>query len=207
MSDCCQDKTCEVEALQKRQSAVLWVVLLINALMFGVEFVAGLAAGSVALVSDSLDMLGDALVYAFSLYAVAEGLRTKAFSALFKGLIMATFAVVAFGQAIYQILTPTVPSYEMIGSIGLLALAANTVCFILLWRHRGDDINMSSVWLCSRNDLIANTAVICAAVGVWLSNSAWPDIIIGLGLAALFARSAITVLTGATRELRLAPAS
>jgi cation diffusion facilitator family transporter len=202
MNDCCTNKSCELEALRQRQGSTLKVVLIINAAMFVVEFLAGLSAGSVSLVSDSLDMLGDALVYAFSLYAVALGQRTKALSALFKGVIMAAFALVAFGQAIYRLIAPHVPAFEAIGGIGLLALVANGVCFALLWRHRADDINMSSVWLCSRNDLIANSAVILAAVGVWLTHTAWPDIVVGLAIAALFAKSAFTVLAGSAYELR-----
>jgi Co/Zn/Cd efflux system component len=202
MSDCCTNKTCELEALRHRQAAILKLVLIINAAMFVVEFLAGLSAGSVALVSDSLDMLGDSLVYAFSLYAVAESQRAKALSALFKGCVMGAFALVAFGQAIYKLIVPHVPAFEAIGGIGLLALAANGVCFALLWRHRGDDINMSSVWLCSRNDLVANSAVILAAVGVWLTHTAWPDIVVGVAIGALFAKSALTVLAGSTQALR-----
>lgn len=202
MTDCCSDKTSQLETLRRRQASSLRIVLILNAAMFVVEFVAGLAAGSASLVSDSLDMLGDALVYTFSLYAVAESQRTKALSALFKGLLMAAFALIAFGQAVYKLIVPHVPSFEIIGGIGLLALATNGICFALLWRHRADDINMSSVWLCSRNDLIANAAVVVAAVGVWLTHSAWPDIVVGLAIAVLFAKSALTVLGGSVRELR-----
>jgi cation diffusion facilitator family transporter len=206
MSDCCADKACELEVLRRRQASTLKAVLAINAVMFVVEFLAGMAAGSVSLVSDSLDMLGDSLVYAFSLYAIAEDRRVKALSALVKGLIMAVFALVAIGQAIYKLIVPEVPAFEAIGGVGLLALAANAICFSLLWRHRADDINMSSVWLCSRNDLIANAAVILAAAGVWLTHAAWPDIAVGIAIAILFARSAFTVLAGSTRELRQARA-
>ncbi len=106
------------------------------------------------------------------------------------------------GQAIYTTLFPRLPVFEAIGAIGLLALAANSICFVLLWRHRADDINMSSVCLCSRNDIIANVSVLFAAVGVWLTRSGWPDILIGLVLAALFLRSALFVLRGAITELR-----
>jgi len=168
--------------------------------------VAGLAAGSVALVSDSLDMLGDALVYGFSLYAVTQSLRTKAMAARIKGLIMAAFALAAFGQVAYRLLVPQVPAFEAMGAMGLLALLANGVCFALLWSHRSDDINMSSVWLCSRNDLMANLSVIAAAGGVLLTRSAWPDMVVGIAIAALFARSAITVLAQSQRELRRADA-
>ena len=202
MADCCNDKACEIEALRGRQSATLKTVLGINVVMFAVELTAGLLAGSVSLVADSLDMLGDALVYGFSLYAVARGARMKAISALFKGGIMAAFGLFVLGQAIFKLMAPQVPAFEAIGAIGLLALAANGLCLALLTRHRADDINMSSVWLCSRNDIIANLSVLFAAAGVWLTDSAWPDILVGVGLAVLFLRSALYVLSGSLAELR-----
>jgi len=202
MADCCNDKACEIEALRGRQSATLKIVLAINAVMFVVELAAGLLSGSVSLVADSLDMLGDALVYGFSLYVVARGARMKAKAALFKGLIMLGFGLFVLGQAIYRIAVPQLPVFETIGAIGLLALTANGICFWLLWKHRAEDINMSSVWLCSRNDIIANISVLFAAAGVWLTHSGWPDIAVGLALAALFLRSSVHVLRESIRELR-----
>jgi Co/Zn/Cd efflux system component len=202
MTDCCNDKACEIEALRDRQSSTLKIVLGINAVMFIVELTAGLISGSVSLLADSLDMLGDALVYGFSIYVVARGARMKAIAALFKGGIMAVFGLFVLGQAVYRIVFPQVPVFEAIGAIGLLALVANSICFVLLWRHRADDINMSSVWLCSRNDIVANVSVLFAAAGVWLTDSGWPDILVGLALAALFLRSALFVLRGVITELR-----
>ncbi len=204
MADCCNNKACEIDALRSRQSATLKIVLAINAVMFIVELTAGLLGNSVSLVADSLDMLGDALVYGFSLYVVARGAAMKARAALLKGIIMAAFGLFVLGQAIYRIVFPQLPAFEAIGAIGLLALAANGTCFFLLWRHRAEDINMSSVWLCSRNDIIANISVLFAAAGVWLTHSGWPDILVGLALAALFLRSALFVLREARRELRKA---
>ncbi len=207
MADCCNDKACEIDALRGRQSATLKIVLAINAVMFVVELTAGLIGHSISLVADSLDMLGDALVYGFSLYVVARGAAMKARAALFKGIIMAGFGLFVLGQAIYRIAVPQLPLFEAIGAIGLLALAANSMCLYLLWRHRADDINMSSVWLCSRNDIIANVSVLFAAAGVWLTQSGWPDIAVGLALAALFLRSALHVLRAAIKELRAARAT
>src|SRR5512139_3184441 len=134
---------------------------------------------------------------------MARGARMKAMAALFKGGIMAAFAVFLFSQAIYKIIFPLVPVFETIGVIGALALAANSLCLFLLWRHRADDINMRSVWLCSRNDIIANISVLFAALGVWLSHSGWPDIVVGLALAALFAQSSLSVLRAALAALRI----
>ena len=202
MADCCNDKACGIDALRSRQSATLKIVLAINAVMFVVELTAGLLGHSVSLVADSLDMLGDALVYGFSLYVVARVAAMKAKAALLKGIIMVGFGLFVLGQAIYRIVLPQLPAFEAIGMIGMLALAANGICFWLLWRHRADDINMSSVWLCSRNDIIANISVLLAAAGVWLTHSGWPDIVVGLALATLFLRSALHVLRESIRELR-----
>ena len=132
MTDCCNDKACEIDALRDRQSSTLKIVLAINAVMFVVELTAGLIGHSVSLVADSLDMLGDALVYGFSLYVVARGARMKAKAALFKGLIMLGFGLFVLGQAVYRIAVPQLPMFEAIGAIGLLALAANGMCFYLL---------------------------------------------------------------------------
>jgi Co/Zn/Cd efflux system component len=202
MSDCCNDKACEIDALRNHQSSILKIVLGINAVMFIVELTAGLLGHSVSLVADSLDMLGDALVYGFSLYVVARGAAMKAKAALLKGAIMAAFGLFVLGQVIYRLIFPQLPVFEAIGAIGLLALAANGTCFFLLWRHRADDINMSSVWLCSRNDIIANILVLFVAAGVWVTRSGWPDILVGLALAVLFLRSALFVLREAIKELR-----
>ena len=205
MADCCNDKACEIDALRDRQSSTLKTVLAVNAVMFVVELTAGLIGHSVSLVADSLDMLGDALVYGFSLYVVARGAAMKASAALFKGIIMAAFGMFVVGQAVYRIVYPQLPVFETIGVIGSLALAANGLCFYLLWRHRADDINMSSVWLCSRNDIIANVSVLFASAGVWFFHSGWPDILVGLALAALFLRSALSVLRDAIKELEKTP--
>ncbi len=201
MTDCCTDKACEIEALQKRQGSVLKVVLVINAVMFIVEMTAGFIAGSTALLADSLDMLGDAMVYGFSIYIVARGAKWKSIAALFKGGIMSAFGLFVLGQAVYKMLFPQLPMFEAIGIIGLLALITNTLCLTMLWQHRTDDINMRSVWLCSRNDIIANVSVLFAA-GVWLTQSGWPDVLIGLAIACLFIRSAFHVLSEAVSGIR-----
>ena len=206
MGSCCSDKSCALDALRARQSSTLKIVLVLNLVMFAVELTAGLLARSTALLADSLDMLGDAMVYAFSLYVVARSARWKAGAALFKGLIMLAFGLFVVAEAVYKMTQPVIPQAETMGLIGLLALAVNTFCFYLLWQHRADDINMRSVWLCSRNDLFANSAVLVAALAVFWSASRWPDIVVGLGIAALFLHSAWLVLRDAIRELRNPPA-
>lgn len=202
MSDCCEDKACALDALRERQSATLKIVLVINAVMFVVELVAGMMAGSTALLSDSLDNLGDALTYGLSLYAVSRGLRSKAKVALFKGLLILTAGLFVLCQVAYRIAVPAIPTYETMGLVSLLALLANGACLAMLWKHREEDINMSSVLECSRNDIASNVAVLMAAAGVWLTNSGWPDILIGALLALLFLKSAVKVLKGAIVELK-----
>ena len=202
MSDCCSDKACAIEALLTRQSATLRVVLLINAVMFVVELTAGLLARSTALLSDSLDNFGDALTYGLSLYAVAKGARSKAKVALFKAALILGAGLFVLGRVVYGVLHPELPVFETMGIVSLIALAANVTCLALLWKHRTDDVNMSSVWECSRNDIASNCAVLLAAGAVWLTNSDWPDLLVGLALAALFLRSALSVGSNALRELR-----
>jgi Co/Zn/Cd efflux system component len=202
MDDCCIDKTCAVERLRERQAATLRVVLVANAVMFVVELVSGLVSGSVALLADSLDMLGDALVYGFSLYVVARGPVWKARAAVAKACVMGLFGAFVFGQLVYKLAYPQLPAAETMGMVGALALAVNGACFALLWRHRAEDINMRSVWLCSRNDLIANVSVMLAAWAVWLARSPWPDIVVGALICGLFLRSALLVAREARAELR-----
>ncbi|MEW5891799.1 MAG: cation diffusion facilitator family transporter [Pseudomonadota bacterium] len=204
MANCGCGDVCASAKMRDSQGRTLKLVLAINLVMFGIEATAGWLAGSTALLADSLDMLGDALVYGFSLYVLARDDKWKAISAFIKGGIMAGFGLFVLAQAIGKLLHPEVPTYETMGAIGLLALAANSLCLYLLWKHRSDDVNMRSVWLCSRNDLIANSAVLVAAAGVWLTASQWPDLVVGLGIAALFLRSALHVFTDASRTWRAA---
>jgi Co/Zn/Cd efflux system component len=203
MDDCCVDKVCAVERLRERQAMTLRLVLLANAGMFVVELVSGLLAASVALLADSLDMLGDALVYGFSLYVVARGALWKARAAVAKALVMGLFGALVLGQVVYKLVYPQLPTFETMGVVAALALATNGACFALLWRHRAEDINMRSVWLCSRNDLIANVSVLLAAWAVWVTRSPWPDIAVGALICAVFLRSAFFVAREARAELRL----
>jgi cation diffusion facilitator family transporter len=203
MDGCCIDKSCAVERLRERQTTTLRLVLVANAAMFVVELAAGLLSGSVALLADSLDMLGDALVYGFSLYVVARGPVWKARAAVAKAAVMGLFGAFVFGQLVYKLAYPQLPTVETMSVVGALALAVNGACFALLWRHRAEDINMRSVWLCSRNDLIANLSVMLAAGAVWLTLSPWPDLLVGALICVVFLRSALLVAREARAELRL----
>ena len=198
---CCQHKAKELEKLQQRQAKILWIILIINAVMFVVEFNGGIKAASLSLTGDSLDMLGDALVYGCSLYVIQKGKKAQARSAILKGGIMFLTAIAVFARATYQLFAQTVPTVGLMSEIGVLALVANLICFLLLIRHRNDNINMSSVWLCSRNDIIANTSVLLTAGLVFLTGSFVPDFILGLLLTVVFAQSAGKVLQKARAEL------
>ena len=202
MDNCCQDKGCELEALQGRQSRVLWTVLGINGSMFGVELAVGLLAGSTALLADSLDMLGDALVYGFSLYVLGRSARWRAGAALMKGIIMAAFGLMVLAQTGYHLIVPEVPNSQLMGAAGALALVANVTCLLLLTRHRDDDLNMRSTWICSRNDIIANAGVLAAAAAVFVTGSMWPDLAVGLLITVVFMKSAVYVVRQAVAELR-----
>ncbi len=191
---CCENKAAELAALRQRQGRVLKIVLAINATMFLVEFAAGILSKSTSLLADSLDMFGDSVVYAFSLYVLGMSVRWRASAALLKGLIMTAFGIGVLGEAIYKILADSMPVSATMGSVGLLALAANAACLVLLLRHKADDINMRSTWLCSRNDIVANLGVLAAAGGVALTGTKWPDIGVGMMIAVLFLSSAVSVL-------------
>lgn len=203
MSGCCSHD-CSLDVLREGQRRTLRLVLAINAVMFLVIGAAALYGQSSALLVDSLDNLGDALTYGLSLHAVSRGAADKAKVALFKGglIFLAACAVVA--QLAYRLFTPGHPIFEVMGAFGFLGLAANALCFYLLWRHRHDDVNMSSVWECSRNDIASNLSVIVAAGAVALTHSAWPDMLVALGLAVLLLRSAARVVAAAMGELRTA---
>lgn len=201
MGNCCHDKSCALDALRERQGKTLRIVLVINAMLFLVEFGAGLVAFSTSLMADSLDSLGDALVYAVSLYVLALNDQWRTGAAMLKGIIMLGFGIAVTIALLGRILSPVVPVAEMIGGFGFFALACNATCLYLLTRHRSDDLNMESVWLCSRNDIVANVGVLLAGAGVALTGSMWPDLVVGAIIAILFLRSALYVITKASREL------
>lgn len=194
---CCSEDDANLQIMRRRQARMLWAVLAINAGMFAVEFGAGWWASSTALMGDSLDMLGDSLVYGLSLFVVAKSLRWKAISAGVKGVIMLGFGTLVLSEAVHKAVSGYAPESSLMIGVGALALVANVVCLILLTRHREDDVNMRSSWVCSRNDLFANSGVIAAGVLVMMTGSIWPDVIVGLAIAALFVQSSVGVLRDA----------
>lgn len=197
---CCDDEVCltkENTALQN----VFIAVLVINAVMFLVELGTGLIANSSALIGDSLDMLGDAFVYGISLYVLYKGATAQVKASLIKGGLTLLLGLYVVGDSVYKIINPVLPAAETISIMGVIALIANVVCFVLLMKYRAKDLNVKSSWICSRNDLIANTSVIAAGFLVAYFNSRWPDIIIGLGIAFVVIQSAISIIQEGLAQL------
>ncbi len=201
MAGCC-DNHYSLDRMRERQRGTLQIVLAINAAMFFVIAGAAVYGKSTSLLADSLDNLGDALTYALSLYAVTKDATVKAKVALFKGALIGLASVTVIAQIGYKFYVPTMPIFEVMGGFSLLGLIANGLCLFLLWRHRHEDVNMSSVWECSRNDIAANLSVFVAAGAVWLTGSGWPDIVVAIGLVLLLIRSSGRVISSAIKELR-----
>lgn len=201
--DCCQAKASQLALLKQRQARVLWIALAINLIMFMVELLAGIKSNSLSLTGDSLDMLGDAIVYGSTIFVISKSEKLQALSALLKGVIMVGSSLAVFSRVIYQFVAWQLPVVEVMGRIGLIALFANTLCLLLLSYHKEDNINMSAVWLCSRNDIIANISVLVAAILILVFRSPIPDLVVGSLLTLLFAKTAFTVLSNSWRMLSL----
>ena len=180
---------------------ILIIVLIINAVMFSAEFSAGLVAGSTALLADSLDMLADAIIYAIGLFALGRASHWRARAALTSGLFQMVLGAGIAIEALVKIFVDGLPDVATMGLFGVLALLANTVCFVLLSRFRDGDINLRATWICSRNDMLGNVGVLIAAGLVMWLESGWPDIIIGLMIALVVIRSALRITLEARTEL------
>ncbi len=192
------------DGVDPRYKRVLWTVIAINAAMFVTEIVAGHLARSQALQADALDFLGDTITYGLSLAVIGASLRIRATAALFKGLSLSLMGAWVLGSTLYHVLILGLPRAEIMGVIGILALAANLASVLLLMRYKDGDANVRSVWLCSRNDAIGNVIVMAAAGAVWVTTSAWPDLIVAGIMAALFLSSAVQILRQAWAEYRSA---
>lgn len=181
---------------------ILIFVAVINLVMFVVEMTAGAISGSQALKADALDFLADGITYTISLIVIGMSLRTRALAALAKGASLLVMGLWVLGTTIYNVFILSVPQAGMMGSIGLLALAANLLSVVLLMKWRNGDSNIRSVWLCSRNDAIGNVVVVIAALGVFGTGTAWPDLIVAAIMACLFLSSATQIFKQAMAELR-----
>lgn len=203
MNDCCRPK--ETSSRNADERLVLWVVLAINAAMFAVEVAAGMLAGSASLQADALDFLGDAANYGISLAVVGMSLRYRASAALLKGATMGVFGLWVVGVAAWHAASAVLPQAETMGVVGFIALAANALSFGFLWAYRSGDANMRSAWICTRNDVLGNLAVLVAALGVFGTGTGWPDVIVATIMGVLAIQGSWTVIRQAWSELRARP--
>ena len=202
MSSCCSGSCgSQPSPPDYRYRRVLWVALFINIAMFGVELVSSMRAGSVSLLADSMDFLGDAGNYAASLFVLGMATIWRSRAAYAKGVIMGAFGVLVLARALWIGLGSHVPEAETMGIISIIAFAANGVVALLLYAFRNGDANMRSVWLCTRNDMIANLAVLLAAIGVFGTKAGWPDIAVASIMAFLGLSAARDIMGRARLEL------
>lgn len=203
---CCggsQDNTEKLNDAAWRR--VLWIALVINAVMFGLEIFAGVTAGSASLKADALDFLGDAANYAISLGVAGMALAWRARAAMAKGVSILLFGLWVLGNTVWMAMQGVVPVAETMGVVGIAALVANLACAAMLWRHRAGDANRRSVWICSRNDAVGNIAVVAAALGVFGTGTGWPDIVVAAIMAALALSGGWQIIHQARGELTREP--
>lgn len=205
MAGCCNDDSCSPGGPTPNNPAwrrVLWIALAVNGVMFLAEIGSGIAAGSASLQADALDFLGDTANYAISLGVAGMVPVWRARAALLKGITLLALALWVIGITAFQAWSGTLPKAEVMGVVGVLALVSNAAVAVMLFRYRAGDANMRSVWICSRNDVIGNLAVLLAAAGVFGTGTGWPDIIVAAIMAALGISGGIQIIRHAVSELR-----
>ena len=193
MAGCCNHNA-QFDGVSREYKRRLWAVIVINAAMFFVEMAAGQAANSQALKADALDFLGDALTYGISLAVIGASLRTRSMAAIGKGVSLLLMGSWVFGSTVWKVFVVGVPEAQVMGYIGFMALAANLLSVALLAAYKDGDANVRSVWLCSRNDALANLAVLVSGSLVLWLGSRWPDLLVALAIAGLFTHSALSIL-------------
>jgi cation diffusion facilitator family transporter len=203
VADCCENKSCAIDAMRAKQSKTLKIVLLINIFLFCLTAFYGLYSDSTGLLAESLDDFGDAVTYALSLYVVYKSNQMKARLAFIKGCLILLGALFVLIQVVQHIIDNTVPIFESMGIVAFIALLLNLTCLLLLTKHRDQDINMSSVWECSRNDILNNVSIIVASILVWITNLGWADIAVGLILSLLLIKSSIKVLNTSYAQMQI----
>jgi Co/Zn/Cd efflux system component len=205
VDDCCEAKEIELSAMRHAMGRILAIVMGINGIMFLVEFGFGLLSHSSALMADSLDMFGDAFVYGLSLYALHRSQRWRASVALAKSGLIGLMGLIAVAQMIANLVFGVTPLAPVMFCVSLIALIANLICLGLLYRYRAADVNMSSTFECSRNDVISNFGVLLASGGVYLVNASWPDTLAGAVIAVILFRSSVRIFQQAWPQLRGTP--
>lgn len=202
MSASCHNHKPAFDGQSQTYKRILWIVIALNFGMFLVELLSGLQAQSQALKADSLDFLADSLTYFISLMVIGKSVRVRALASTFKGYSLIIMSLGVFGYTIYRFFQPGVPDEQVMGVIGVMALAANAISAFLLLRYSSGDSNVRSVWLCTRNDAIGNVLVMIAAGLVAFTGSAWPDLIVATVMAGLFLSSSYQILRQARQEQR-----
>ena len=208
MAGCCHDDHCSAETGASKAlnspawRRALWIALAVNGTMFAGEIIAGVAAGSASMQADALDFLADTATYAISLGVAGLGLGWRARAAFAKGLGLLALGLWVIGSTVWHAYVGTLPEAEVMGVVGVLALAANAGVALMLYRYRTGDSNMRSVWICSRNDAIGNLAVIAAAIGVFGTGTGWPDLIVAAIMASLSISGGWQIVRHARGELR-----
>lgn len=193
---------CDIEIRSTKMRKVLWIALWINTIVFVGQLTAAILANSSALLADSIDMIGDVIAYAISLYAFNRGDRWIARAALFKGIIIAVLAMVVFFDASEKIFTiEQIPSSTLMLIFSFIGLTANSFCLWLLTKYRDENLNMKSVWICSRNDILVNVSVIITAILIYYFNSQWPDVVVGLSLSVILFYSACHIIMLSSRRM------
>jgi Co/Zn/Cd efflux system component len=199
---CCSGHCSPTPTVDPRYRKALWVALVLNAAMFVVEFGASWASGSVSLLADSIDFFGDAGNYAISLAVLGMAMPARSKAALFKAACMGAFGVFVLGKSLWSLQAGVPPEAATMGAVGFVALAVNAGVALMLYRFRSGDANMRSVWICSRNDAIGNVAVMLAALGVFGTGSAWPDLLVAAVMGTLALTGASSVVRHARQELQ-----
>lgn len=200
-ADCCGNNV-KFDGLSADYKRRLWLVIFINAGMFLVEMGVGVLAGSNALQADALDFLADSATYGISLVVIGASMRTRGFAAIGKAASLSLMSLWVLAMTAYHVLIVGVPRAEVMGIVGILALAANVTSVLILMRYKDGDANVRSVWLCSRNDAIGNVAVMLAALAVWATATKWPDLIVAALMAGLFFYSSVRILQQSLYEIR-----
>ncbi len=188
-------------ATSPRYRRVLWVALFVNLAMFVIEIGAGVSSGSVSLLADAIDFFGDAANYGVTLVVLSMGALWRTRAAMLKAASMIAFGVFVLARAAWVFKQGSTPEALTMGTIGTLALLANVGVAVMLYAWRDGDANMRSVWLCSRNDAMGNIAVVLAALGVFGTGSAWPDLLVAAVMGGLALTSGWQVLRQSQQEM------
>ncbi len=200
----CEHETPQPSAITDlpRYRRILWIALWVNATMFCVELAAGLQSDSLSLLADAIDFAGDAMNYGVSIAVLTAALRWRSRAALVKAATMMSFGLFVLGRALWNLLHGGTPEALTMGAVGTMALLANLGVAWMLYAYREGDANMRSVWLCTRNDAISNLAVMGAAMGVFGTGQAWPDLAVATIMASLALQGGWAVMRQARAEMQ-----